>query len=122
MTVETKEHMAGRGSASLALAFLFGIAVGYIVRDLRADEQVKQAAVEARRELEQSANTAIQRVQQVGAVLGQGVTATAESAKSAFSTPAAPKTDSAKAVEPATNTKAAQAAPPKREVSRQPRL
>jgi sensor domain CHASE-containing protein len=120
MAGETSERPAGRGMAAVVLAFLFGIAVGYIVRDLRADEQVKQAAVEARRELEQSANTAIQRVQQVGAVLGQGVKATAESAKSAFSTPVAPKTDTAKAVEPAPTTKAAQTAPPKREVSRRP--
>lgn len=104
MSVEPKEHPAGRGSAALALAFLFGIAVGYIVRDLRADEQVKQAAIEARRELEQSANTALQRVQQVGAVLGQGAKATAESARSVLSSPVPPKAES-------TATRAAQPTP-----------
>ena len=119
MAVEPNQ-IAGRGSAAVALAFLFGIAVGYIVRDLRADEQVKQAAVEARRELEQSANTAIQRVQQVGAVLGQGVKATAESARSALSPPVLPKAESTKIAEPTTSTKAAQAAPTKKEVSRRP--
>ena len=70
-------------------------------------------SVEARRELEQSANTAIQRVQQVGAVLGQGVKATAESAKSVLSTPVSQKAESTNAA-PATAAKATPAAVPKK--------
>jgi len=80
---DTRE-MRGMSSGLLIVMFLFGGALGYIVRDLRADAEVKQLAASARRDVEQAAVTAVERAQQVGSALGHGVTATAESTKAAL--------------------------------------
>src|SRR5258708_6331884 len=100
-------------SGMLLIVFLLGGTLGYIMRDVRADREVKEAAASARKDVEQATSaarkdveqattaarkdveqattTALQRVQQVGAALGHGAAATAESTKVALTAPTQPK-------------------------------
>ncbi len=80
---ETKDRAQGTWGLMLLLMFLFGGTVGYIARDVRADEQVKQAAADARLEVQQATLETFQRLERAGQALVRGVSATAESMKTA---------------------------------------
>lgn len=84
MGTNTGMQMSHRGLAAIfVVIFLFGGAVGYIVRDVRADEQVKAAAVDARQDVEQTATSLMQRAREASATLAGGLSAAAESTKAA---------------------------------------
>lgn len=83
MASDNRYPIKGLLGLTLLVMFLFGGTVGYIVRDVRADEQVRQAAAEARRDLQQTALEALERVQRAGADLSAGAKAAAESTKAA---------------------------------------
>ncbi len=91
---ETKNGARGVWGFLMLIMFLFGGAVGYIARDVRADAQVKQAAADARQDVQQATLEALQRVERAGTALVRGVAATAESTRSAVKEPGDPKTDS----------------------------
>lgn len=78
-------------AAIFVVVFLFGGAVGYIVRDVRADEQVTAAATQARQQVEETALGVMQRAEDAGATFAGGLTAAAESTKAAVGAVAAPK-------------------------------
>jgi len=63
--------------------FLFGAAVGYIVRDARADAQVIRMVADARRESQQSAEQAVAQVERAAKTMGGGLKVAAESTKAA---------------------------------------
>lgn len=93
---ETKDRTQGTWGLMLLLMFLFGGTVGYIARDVRADEEIKRAAADARLEVQQVSLETFQRLERAGQALVRGVSATAESTRAAVSEPTAqpkPKTD-----------------------------
>ena len=106
---ETTERQKSPWGLMMLLMFLFGGTVGYIARDVRADEQIKQAAEQARLDVQQASLETFQRLERAGQALVRGVSATAESTRAAVTEPAKPKAD------PALNTQAAPAAPKKPE-------
>lgn len=79
----------------MLVMFLFGGTVGYIARDVRADEQIKEAADQARQDVQQATLETLQRVERAGSALVRGVAATAESTGVAATGQPAPKTDPA---------------------------
>ena len=84
-------HVSRGGLALIfVVVFLFGIAVGYIVRDVRADDQVAAAASQAREQVQQTALSVMQRAEEAGATFAGGLTAAAESTKAAVGAVAAP--------------------------------
>lgn len=85
---ETKERAPSVWGLMMLIMFLFGGTVGYIARDIRADEQVKQAAAQARLEVQQASLETFQRLERAGQALVRGVSATAESTRAAVSDPA----------------------------------
>jgi hypothetical protein len=90
---ETKERAQGTWGLLLLLMFLFGGAVGYIARDVRADEEVKRAAADARLEVQQATLETFQRLERAGQALVRGVSATAESTRAAVAQPSQPAAD-----------------------------
>jgi hypothetical protein len=66
-----------------AIMFLFGGTAGYIVRDVRADEQVLTAATEARQSAQSLAIQALQRGQLAAGTVAAGVRAAGESTAAA---------------------------------------
>ncbi len=90
---EPKEGVRGIWGFLMLIMFLFGGTVGYIARDVRADEQVKQAAADARQDVQQATLETLQRLERAGTALVHGVAATAESTKSAVAGPEEPKAD-----------------------------
>ncbi len=90
---ETKEGIRGIWGFLMLIMFLFGGTVGYIARDVRADEQIQQAAAEARQDVQQATLETLQRAERAGTALIRGVAATAESTRSAVATPGEAKTD-----------------------------
>ena len=67
----------------LIVMFLFGTTVGYIVRDVRADEQISRAATDVRDELQALALEAMNRTGRAAADIAAGARAAAESTKAA---------------------------------------
>ena len=106
---ETTERQTSPWGLMMLLMFLFGGTVGYIARDVRADEQIKQAAAQARLDMQQASLETFHRLERAGQALVRGVSATAESTRAAVTEPVKPKTDQT------LNTQATPAAPKKPE-------
>lgn len=77
----------------MLVMFLFGGTVGYIARDVRADEQIKEAAEQARQDVQQATLETLQRVERAGTALVRGVAATAESTGAAAAQQSPAKAD-----------------------------
>jgi len=67
----------------VAVMFLFGGTAGYIVRDVRADEQVLHAVDGARASAEAIATEALQRTQAAAGIVTSGMRVAAESTSAA---------------------------------------
>lgn len=102
-----KERAASVYGFLMLVMFLFGGTVGYIARDVRADQQIRQAASDARQDVQQATLETFQRLERAGQALVRGVAVTAESTKSAVTEPAEAKSD------PAVRTQAKTATPKK---------
>ena len=92
---EIREGSRGIWGLLMLVMFLFGGTVGYIARDVRADEQIKEAADQARQDVQHATMETLQRVQSAGSALVRGVAATAESTGAAVAGPYEPKADPA---------------------------
>ncbi len=92
---ETNQRMPGIWGLMMLVMFLFGGTVGYIARDVRADEQIKQAAAQARQDVQQASLETMQRLERAGQAIVRGVSATAESTRAAVSEPAQARSDQA---------------------------
>jgi hypothetical protein len=90
---EIKDRAQGTWGLMMLLMFLFGGTVGYIARDVRADEEIKRAASDARLEVQQTTLETFQRLERAGQALVRGVSATAESTRAAVGQPAQSRTD-----------------------------
>lgn len=96
MSTNTGMQVSHRGLAAIfVVVFLFGGAVGYIVRDVRADEQVKTAAVDARQDVEQTAASIVERAKEASATFAGGLSVAAESTKAAVGAAASSKHEDA---------------------------
>lgn len=76
---------SGVAALMFVVVFFLGVALGYIVRDVRADEEVRQAAIEARQDVQETAIETLRRMQAAGADFAGGARAAAESTRSAVS-------------------------------------
>ena len=80
---ESKQPQASYLSVFFFIMFAFGIAVGYIIRDVRADEQARAAAAAAQEDVRTTTLEAFERLRRAGSDLAGGARAVAESTKSA---------------------------------------
>lgn len=84
---ESRDGARGVWGVLLLVMFLFGGTVGYIARDVRADEQIKEAAEQARQDVQQATVETMRRMERAGSALVRGVAATAESTGAAATAP-----------------------------------
>ena len=79
----TEQRARPRGMG-LLIAFLLGGAGGYWFRNQQADREVREAAAQARAQVEETALEAIDRARRAGSDLAGGAEAAAESTRAAF--------------------------------------